>query len=97
MPDPNQNPYVGPRSFEEEDRPNFFGRDEEGRQLASLVVSHRVVLLYAPSGAGKTSLLKAGVIPNLKEGRSWRFCPTPGLAGSAPWRGPEPGGKHLCF
>ena len=63
------NPYVGPRPFEEEESYNFFGRKEEISQLTSLVISHRVVLFYAPSGAGKTSLLKAGVIPKLRERR----------------------------
>ncbi|MFH1009037.1 MAG: ATP-binding protein [Candidatus Latescibacterota bacterium] len=84
MHDPKQNPYVGPRSFEEEDRPNFFGRDEEERQLTSLVVSHRVVLLYAPSGAGKTSLLKAGVIPSLKEGEELEVLPIARVGGDPP-------------
>jgi len=43
------------------------GRDEEARQLAGLVIAHRAVLLYAQSGAGKTSLLRAKVIPALRD------------------------------
>src|SRR5947207_466546 len=62
-----QNPYIGPRPFERADLPRFFGRDREMRQLLSLVVAHRVVLLYASSGAGKTSLLNAGLLPLLEE------------------------------
>lgn len=61
------NPYVGPRPFEEADRDRFFGREREIRQLASLVVARRVVVLYARSGAGKTSLLEAGLIPYLEK------------------------------
>ena len=62
-----QNPYVGPRSFEKEDRPLFFGRDREANDLLSLVIAHQAVLLYAQSGAGKTSLLKALLTPLLEE------------------------------
>ena len=60
-------PYVGPRPFDREERARFFGRGHEARALASLIVAHRVVLLYAASGAGKTSLLNAGVIPSLED------------------------------
>ena len=67
MPESVKNPYVGPRAFEEEDSPHFFGRKEESDKLTSLAISHRVVLFYAPSGAGKTSLIKAAVIPSLRE------------------------------
>lgn len=61
------NPYVGPRPFEREDRHRFFGRDREASELLSLVIAHRTVVLYAPSGAGKTSLLNAQVVPLLEE------------------------------
>ncbi len=52
-----RNPYIGTRPFEEADSDYFFGREQESRQLTSLIVAHRVVLFYAQSGAGKTSLL----------------------------------------
>ncbi len=61
------NPYVGPRAFEQKDQAIFFGRDREAQDLLSSVVSHKLVLVYAQSGAGKTSLLNAGLIPLLKE------------------------------
>ncbi len=61
------NPYVGPRPFERGDRHNFFGRNREARELRALIVSEREVLFYAQSGAGKTSLLNAVVIPALEE------------------------------
>lgn len=63
----NDNPYVGPRSFEREDQKKFFGRDREAKTLLSLVLSQRLVLFYAQSGAGKSSLLKARLIPDLEE------------------------------
>ena len=59
--------YVGPRPFEQEDEFIFFGRNREARDLLSLVIAHNLVLVYAQSGAGKTSLLNAGLIPLLKE------------------------------
>ncbi len=78
-----RNPYVGPRAFETEERTNFFGRDAEIRQLADLVVAQRAVLLYAPSGAGKTSLINAGLIPAL-ERRRMTVLPVARVGGSAP-------------
>ncbi len=61
------NPYVGPRPYEPQDRHNFFGREREARELRALIVSEREALFYAQSGAGKTSLLNARVIPALEE------------------------------
>ncbi len=60
-------PYVGPRPFEREDQARFFGRDSEARRLLSLTIAHSEVLLYAQSGAGKTSLLNAKLMPLLEE------------------------------
>src|ERR1051325_4139854 len=61
--------FVGPRPFERSEQDLFFGRDREINELLSLVASSRVVLCYAPSGAGKTSLINAGLHPRLeKEG-----------------------------
>ena len=62
-------PFVGPRPFKREDASLFFGRTDETDELLSLVVAEREILLYAQSGAGKTSLLNAGLTPLLeKEG-----------------------------
>jgi hypothetical protein len=61
----SDSPFVGPRPFETEDRDRFFGRTRELEELFSLIIAHRAILVYAQSGAGKTSLLKAGVIPRL--------------------------------
>jgi hypothetical protein len=43
----------------------FCGRDTESQIVARLVLSHRLLTLFGPSGAGKTSLLLAGVLPHL--------------------------------
>lgn len=61
------NPYVGPRPYERQDRVNFYGRNRESRDLLALILSERVVLFYAQSGAGKTSLLNAQIVPALEE------------------------------
>jgi hypothetical protein len=67
------NPYVGPASFTKDDSTHFFGRDAETRELTSLVIARRAVLLYAQSGAGKTSLLQASLIPELERKRVASF------------------------
>lgn len=59
------NPYVGARPFVDPDRQCFFGRELECRIVSDLVRSRRAVLMYAPAGAGKTSLLQAAVLPDL--------------------------------
>src|SRR5437773_10177580 len=56
-------PYVGPRPFKREDAPFFFGRDREAHELRSPILSHSEVLLYAQSGAGKTSLINTKLCP----------------------------------
>lgn len=60
------NPYVGPRPFRRDDQNIFFGRDEEILQLSALIGAYSTVLLYAQSGAGKSSLINAGLIPELE-------------------------------
>jgi Tol biopolymer transport system component len=62
---PGQNPYVGPRAFNKGER--IFGRDREVRQLFQMLAARRIILLHSPSGAGKTSLVQAGLIPRLEE------------------------------
>ena len=43
------------------------GRDAELRDLLDLLIAERIVLLHSPSGAGKSSLVQAGLIPLLAE------------------------------
>lgn len=63
------NPYVGPRHFEDNERERrlFFGRERESADLLSLVMADRIVLFYAPSGAGKSSLINARLLPALRD------------------------------
>jgi hypothetical protein len=59
-------PYKFLDFFEAKDRKIFIGRDAETRELTSRIMSHRITVLSALSGRGKTSLLHAGVIPHLE-------------------------------
>lgn len=78
-----ENPYVGPASFTKDDSKHFFGRAAETRELASLVIARRAVLLYAQSGAGKTSLLQASLIPELERRKRVETFPIARVTGSA--------------
>jgi tetratricopeptide (TPR) repeat protein len=61
------NPYVGPRAFTTRDQAFFFGRERETDALFRALTVERILLLHSPSGAGKTSLIQAGLIPRLEE------------------------------
>jgi WD40 repeat protein len=61
------NPYVGPRAFQIGEQDKLFGRDREIREVLNLLIAQRIFLLNSPSGAGKTSLIQAGLIPRLKK------------------------------
>ena len=61
-----QNPWPGLRAFTEGDREFFFGRERETAELLGIVKLAPVVVLYGQSGLGKTSLLQAGLFPQLK-------------------------------
>lgn len=58
-------PYVGTQSLTEYDP--IFGRDWERTQLRDLLLAKRIVLMHSPSGAGKTSLVQAGLIPLFRD------------------------------
>ncbi len=60
--------YKGMTPFQDRaiDRRTFFGRDRESRSLLSLVLAERLVVLFAKSGMGKTSLLNAGLAEPLR-------------------------------
>src|SRR5271169_1820537 len=62
-----QNPYVGPRPIQQGEP--LHGRRAEVGDLFHRLQARRIVVLHSPSGAGKSSLVQAGLIPRLKEGR----------------------------
>jgi len=59
-------PYKGLTPYDEDDAPFFFGRESERRIIVANLVGARLTLLYGESGVGKTSVLRAGVIPDLR-------------------------------
>ena len=61
--------YPGSRPFQDSDhdRRLFFGRDQEQQSLLHLLLSEKLVVLFAKSGMGKTSLLNAGILQTLRE------------------------------
>ncbi|MGO9489659.1 MAG: hypothetical protein ACLQBB_11590 [Solirubrobacteraceae bacterium] len=60
-------PYVGLRFYTEADAEWFFGRDEETQTIIGNLRAARLTILYAKSGVGKSSLLRAGVAHQLRE------------------------------
>jgi hypothetical protein len=64
---PPEHPYKFLYAFELQDAPIFFGRESASEALYKRVLSHRLTVLHARSGAGKTSLLNAGLSPLLVE------------------------------
>ena len=75
-----QNPYKGLRAFQTSDNEDFFGREKiTAKLIKRLAETHefsRFLMVIGPSGSGKSSLVKAGLIPALWRGE---------LPGSEKW------------
>jgi len=63
----SDNPWPGSESFDENARAFFHGRDHESASLLSHVLDAPITVLYGRSGLGKTSLLRAGLFPLLRD------------------------------
>jgi hypothetical protein len=63
------NPYRGLKSFEEEHSQLFFGRKKLIAKLATFMIDQPLTVVLGASGSGKSSLVKAGLIPYLKLGQ----------------------------
>jgi WD40 repeat protein/transcriptional regulator with XRE-family HTH domain len=59
-------PYRGLSSFQPEDAEWFFGREQLTGVLVEQLAEHRLLAVVGPSGSGKSSLLRAGLIPALR-------------------------------
>jgi hypothetical protein len=81
-------PYKGLEYYAEDDAAFFFGREREAGIVIGNLLASRLTLLYGPSGVGKSSLLRAGVLPRLHARgdvaavvfSSWIEPPAPALA-----------------
>ncbi|WP_149303455.1 nSTAND1 domain-containing NTPase [Pareuzebyella sediminis] len=66
---PNKtNPYVGLRPYHTDENSFFFGRETQTLELLQRLYHHKFVAVIGSSGCGKSSLLRAGLIPALKGG-----------------------------
>ncbi len=61
-------PYVGLRPFERDEAMLFFGRREQNLELLDRLHRERFVAVVGRSGCGKSSLIRAGLIPKLEAG-----------------------------
>lgn len=76
---PIQSPYPGLRPFEPHEGPIFFGREGQAHEILARLHERRFVMVLGPSGSGKSSLVRAGLLPmvlggSLEEsGQNWRI------------------------
>ena len=61
-------PYPGLRPFEDKDQPLFFGREAQVSAMLVQLEDHRFVAVVGSSGSGKSSLVRAGLLPAVREG-----------------------------
>jgi WD40 repeat protein len=71
------NPYKGLRAFEEADAEDFFGREALTEHLVEQLAATRFLAIVGPSGSGKSSVVRAGLVPALRKSA---------LPGSDGWR-----------
>ncbi|MEO7500123.1 MAG: hypothetical protein ABIX11_11070, partial [Casimicrobiaceae bacterium] len=67
-----EHPWLGLASFTEETRAYFYGREDEIGELCRRVQRKLLTILFGQSGLGKTSILRAGIVPRL---RPDGYCP----------------------
>ena len=72
------NPYKGLAAFQEADAGDFFGRTELVGRLLEQVQRSRFVAVVGPSGSGKSSLVRAGLMPRLRAGGNYITSIIPG-------------------
>ena len=67
MPERLACPYRGLTPYSEDDARFFFGRQEDTQLIVANLFSARVTVLFGPSGVGKSSILRAGAIRDLRQ------------------------------
>jgi WD40 repeat protein/class 3 adenylate cyclase len=63
-----RNPYKGLRAFAEDDAGDFFGREVLTEHLVERLRQTRFLAVVGPSGSGKSSVVRAGLVPRIREG-----------------------------
>ncbi len=78
----DDNPYRGLNPYEERHREVFFGREQAIEELVVKVVEQPLTAVLGASGTGKSSLVKAGLMPRLRVAQGWHVLPEmrPGTA-----------------
>lgn len=66
-PTPNRNPFMGLSSYDKEDSVHFFGRDRVVSSILENAKNQQFLVITGASGTGKSSVIKAGVLPNLEK------------------------------
>lgn len=69
-PEPGESPYLGLQHFDEDNADLFFGRELLTARIAGRLGQTRFLAVIGASGSGKSSLVRAGVIPALRRGRT---------------------------
>jgi energy-coupling factor transporter ATP-binding protein EcfA2 len=73
-----RNPYKGLHAFIEADAEDFFGREQLVGELVARVADERFLAVVGPSGSGKSSVVLAGLVPEIRA-RGWKIAVmTPG-------------------
>ena len=89
-----RSPYLGLVPYSEADAPYFFGREAEREIITANLMASRMTLLYGASGVGKSSILYAGVVHDLRElarqNRSEYGSPELAVVAFSSWRRPNP-------
>jgi len=67
-------PYRGLFAFEEQDAPNYFGRETDASEVLVALERQPLVAVVGPSGSGKSSLVQAGVVPRLRAAGGWTIA-----------------------
>src|SRR5205085_4949280 len=62
-----RSPYKGLEAFDEADADLFFGREKLVQDLVARIAAARCLFVAGPSGSGKSSLVRAGLVPALKQ------------------------------
>ena len=65
---PTRNPYRGLEAFEQADSDDFYGRDRSVAEMVAILQHEPLLIVVGPSGIGKSSAVKAGLLPALAAG-----------------------------